>query len=560
MKDKCDSFGLDCTTQYFETEKRVKELNERLDRIYELLGERRQTRFLRRRRRGFCMFCKTSEHSGAIRDLRATINNNFQNVQNALMNQKNMIETLNSQNKEVKSTLQAHQSQINEAATKINELIKVTDTLNNDIQKNQVMIQFDKLNTELFEIQTKAVELQKTIEDVTVKNFLSPQVMKADDLLDSMMNHSQKDHFLYTPGIVNYPKILKTSKTLAFVEPATGIISVVVVLPLFSLENIALYEPLTLPIISKNKVVLIDNKYKYCAISENMEYYNCGKDLDASFQSNGEFYLADDIEFPLYKSVKGDNCLINIFKETSIDNCKFKYMRENVEIFHNLLGNRYLFAVRDKTKYSFECGALNNWNRNDIINGTGFLELEEGCEFSTDNNEVVLKATSTKTAKNNDKYKFELDEILSQKLGNLTLPADYIPSIEKDVLFKLPELDERGIYFVPEMHWFIKFLHSKVFHSIVTITITLLIIGGLICCFFHYPRYAKIRTNIMLRVQTLRIRRGVVPSPEEESKLKVTKMVEFYNNKGKEEPLILVHVKQSKNKKHKKKVNNAEKK
>ncbi|KAL5284144.1 hypothetical protein ACFFRR_006431 [Megaselia abdita] len=203
IKDKCAVLGLNCSEQYSETETKVKELNDRMDRIYELLGERRQTRFLRRRRRGWCiLFCSVPDNSGAIRDLRATINSNFQNVQNALMNQKNMIQSLNDQNKEIKSTLQAHQSQINEAAMKINELINVTKTLKNDIQKNEVIIQFNKLNQELSEIQGKVVELQKIIEDVTMKNYVSPQVMTAEDLLDSMMLHPLKDHFRCNENVV----------------------------------------------------------------------------------------------------------------------------------------------------------------------------------------------------------------------------------------------------------------------------------------------------------------------------------------------------------------------
>lgn len=549
LKDKCDTLGLDCVDQYFETEKKVKVLNERMDRIYDLLGERRGV--LRRKRRGFCMFCKTNDHSGAIQDIRATINSNFYNVQEALINQKNMIETLNNQNKEFKSTIQAHQSQINEAVTKINELINVTQTLDNGIQKNEVVIKFNKLNSDLSEIQIQATELQKIIEDITLRNTLSPQVMKADDLLATMMQYPQNEHFLYTPIHPNYPKIIKSLQTFAFVDAQS--IIVVVGLPLFSVEEITLYEPLTLPIISNKKVVLIDNKYKYCAITESMEKYNCGKDLDAVLQSNGEFYLAEQTKFPLYNSLKGDQCLINIFRETSIDKCKFKYLNENIEIFHHLSGNRYIFAVRDKTRYFFECGASNNFARNDVVNGTGLLELDKGCVFETNDKQSICQAVNNDSLRNLDKYQFELDETLFEKLGNLTLPKDFIASKDKDVLLKLSELDERGIYFVPEMHWFIKFLHSKVFHSIVTITITLLIIGGLVFCFIHYPRYANVSNSIMLRVQKYRIRRRVLPAPEEE-KLRVTRIVEFYEERerSKERPLELIHVKRFNNTRGKK--------
>lgn len=552
LKDRCDALGLDCLEEYFETEKKLKLLDERMDRIYELVGDRRKTRFLSRQRRGFCMFCKTNDHSGSIQDIRATINSNFYNVQNALTNQNNMIETLNNQNKEINSTIQIHQSQINEAVSKINELINVTRILEDDIQKSEVVIQFNKLNSELSEVQIAAAELQKIIEDITLRNLLSPPVMKAADLLSTMSQHPQNDHFLYTPTLPNYPKIMKSLKTLAFLDDKRqGIINVMVGLPLFSLKEISLYEPLTLPIISNKKVVFIDNKYKYCAITENMEEYNCGKDLDAVLQSNGEFYLTDQIEFPLYNSMKKDQCLINIFRETSIDKCKFKYLHENIEIFHNLGENRYIFAVRDKTKYFLECGESNNYGRNDVINGTGLLELDKDCVFETDDKDSVCKADYDGSSIYRDKYKFELDDIVLEKLGNLTLPKDFIASNDKDILLKLSELDEKGIYFVPEMHWLIKFLHSKVFHSIVTITITLLIIGGLVFCFLHYPRYAKVRTNIMLRVQKYRIRSRVLLPPEEE-KLKVTKIVEFYEECGKEKPLELIHVKKSNNMKNKK--------
>lgn len=662
---KCTQLNLDCSSKYQESQTKLKELHEKIDKIFEVLGQRRR----RNRVRRWCswLFCGIHDYSDDIHDIRWTIRNNFETFQRAQENQNridNMFQVENKEfkyilndhgnkihqnnekilnneismnklsskmqensllqnqinkenknilndhenkihqntlkihnteismnnlsskvqensllqnqinkeiknslndneieihqntqkihniemlsnklnskmqenailqnqiNKEIKNTLNFHESKLNQQEEKINELINSTIILNTNIEKSELVQKFDKFNTEIFEIQTKAGELLKIVEDIVAKNFLSPQVLTNEDLVDYIKLKIEEKQLLYPPIYENVPKIRKILSTFAFYE--TGLIIVVLKIPLFSPDALQIYEPLTLPIFSKNKVILIDNKLKYCALSNNFDRYHCGKDFDNTIQKLDDFYLAEEINFPLYDSLKKDNCLINIFRGTSIEKCKFKYLNENIEIFHNL-GDKYLYAIRDMTRYFYECGTENNRNRDDTLNGTGILKLPKNCEFSTDKKESILKGLSEVSGKSSDRYKFGLDYEISKKVGNLTLPKGYTALTDKEVLPKLTDLNERGEYFVPEIHWFLKFLRSKVFLVIVTIIITSLILAAFVYIIFYYPRYANVRKSVRVRIQSIRIRRRRI-TPEPNSN--VNEIVEFFENKNKKE-------------------------
>lgn len=204
------------------------------------------------------------------------------------------------------------------------------------------------------------------------------------------------------------------------------IISVTV--PTFEEEIFRLYKVINFPIIKNKNIVNLQNAFRYLIISKT-RYFAVSEDL-RDLESIDGFLIYNDKEGNLKYNLNNSPCLYNMFNEKSVESCEFKSNFTNIEIFEKLDSNRFLFAIRDDTFYTFRCGMRNNYGQKEVIQGTGILYLENLCEFKTSVNS--LKAVQEDGVfHGKDRYFLNLDHYLNKTLTSYLQPIPKILPMEK---------------------------------------------------------------------------------------------------------------------------------
>lgn len=209
-----------------------------------------------------------------------------------------------------------------------------------------------------------------------------------------------------------------------------GLIIISVRVPVYDNEIFDLYKVINLPIIKNKNILSLNNDFSYMIVSKDKERYFSVKENLNNLPTLNNTLIYDDKNQHLIYSLNNSPCLFNIFTEMSFNSCYFTSNFSNVEVFERLQQNKFLFAVRDETPYTYSCGMNNNFGKQEVVQGTGFLYLDSFCDFRTNDNSLhTPRIDDVFTTK--DKYDFNLGMSLNKTLTFHIKPVPEILPMKK---------------------------------------------------------------------------------------------------------------------------------
>lgn len=411
----CIKHKLECNEIQSEVLKHTSRIDRRLDDIYGLLGIRSN-----RNRRGLINIVGSglkglfgtmdNEDSEYYEKTIRTMQSNSENLQNSLKSQIVIMKSLNEQNKALHNSYYSHEDKINELVDKLNNLAQHVDKVNKEIIVNKY---FERIHRQILD-KTLALDIETDIIQQAIfllkSNFIHPVILKPSKLIEILEQSTNKHSLLFEPSIENYNYLIEESEVKSYLLGKKIII--IVEIPLVEERNIELFEIITLPVIKGKNVFTLDINANHFLINENREEFGTFLDFKQCKKIK-EYYICKNLV--LQSTIRRDNCILNIYMSRSVNDCKFNQIQNDIEIFHALDSNKYLFLVKEETKYNCKCKSE---EKIDYIQGTGILYLESNCRFST--LETYLSTNNeTFTYVNNDKYNFGLDDCLSTKLEDI---------------------------------------------------------------------------------------------------------------------------------------------
>lgn len=281
-----------------------------------------------------------------------------------------------------------------------NKVTKITAIVNN-LKINDTQI-FERLN---------AID--------TSMNFLSQCAGSKEVTLDILQNQ-------FIEGIRHFNRSLLSVTH----HRQDHLIIFSVKVPIYNEQEFDLYKVINLPIIKNKNIVTLKNDFNYLIVSKSKDiYFSVKEDLSELHKRNGVL-IYDDVYKHLKYSLSNSPCLYNMLEGVSLDSCVFRSNFTNIEIFERLEQNKFLFAIRDDTPYTYSCGTINNYGKKDFIQGTGFLYLDSFCDFRT--NDSRLRTTKLDAVlKTKDKYDLNMKDFLNKTLKSYIKPIPEVLPMKK---------------------------------------------------------------------------------------------------------------------------------
>ncbi|KAL5288407.1 hypothetical protein ACFFRR_008941 [Megaselia abdita] len=420
----------ECDQDYNELDTSNKDLEKRLNNIYQILMERPP----QKRRRiagligvasavtgvaglafGIYNTVKIKNMEKDIIKMRTHMDEQFSTIKSILDKQSETQIQLIDQQNEMNETLKIHEKKINELLERVGKMEQQAQSISKRIDHADMKIALQNIKLEILKVLGNLREVEQWMIDLT-KNSLHPEIRTMQNITDEMMNYKiPHGRFLAPPKLENYNLIRETIAGFAFVMTKEKSIFVNLKIPIYQKEKLNLFEVIDVPVIKDRKILRIsNNRDKYCVFSDDREQYDCMTGNHRLTKSR-DFYLSDDdSQLSLLPTLKAkSHCIIDILTEKSLDNCKFKEIIQNIEIMKEIDTHKYLFAIRDATKYSYNCQNDSNDTNDKSLQGTGFVYLKENCNFMTDSGDTVIRTNSVikNTWKKDDIFNFnELEE------------------------------------------------------------------------------------------------------------------------------------------------------
>lgn len=373
--------------------------------------------------------------SEVVDQIRMISNQNFNVVKTELSDQDKINNVMKEELEGIASEVNIHENRLNLATDKIKSLEDTIESLNNTIQALKLETVFEGLRLDFLEISHRLKEIKQAISDLSA-NSLHSSIMTPSEIMSRLQTHRDYKNFLAIPNPTNFPTIAKTMKGQASLDIKRKMVKISIEVPLYNNHN-RLYEIINLPMIRDNKVLYVPNNDKYCVITENKREFYC-KEQNPDYIKINDFYVCDDAKkLSFLPTSKRNKCIINIFRGRSFENCQFKEIPLNIEIFKKLEPNTHLFALRDPTKYKYECmnetHSWNNFDRFDSFSGTGVLYMGLGCKFFTKDSTIDSdKWVPTQDKLKNDVYNFGLNRQIEQAFGSYVFSKNM--PIEKSIV------------------------------------------------------------------------------------------------------------------------------
>ncbi|KAL5288406.1 hypothetical protein ACFFRR_008940 [Megaselia abdita] len=388
-----DKTKLDCSsnTDLEKVEHMKKKIEDDLENLYQTFGKKsddhiRKRRNLNIRPRLFTNKRKISSIYKKLNNLEKSFENNLNVVKSDLSNQQKIDKILKDGNDNIAYKISLHEIKMNNAVVRINKLEIFLNELGDRVNDLDLAETFSELRSTVFDISQNLVEVKQSIMDLQ-KNVIHSNIISPEEIMSKLLECERNQDFLAIPQIKNYQKIMQTIETEATLHTPSKTVMIFIGIPLYVKNNL-LYEIINVPMIKDSKILSVPINDKFCVIKEDKSQFHC-MNSDHDFLKMDDFYISTDVkDIPFLPISVHSKCVINIFQSRSFENCNFKEIPHNIEIFEKLEANTYLFALRDETTYSFECNngikQWNNFGRNETLSGTGILHLGYGCKFNTE--------------------------------------------------------------------------------------------------------------------------------------------------------------------------------
>lgn len=280
---------------------------------------------------------------------------------------------------------------INKNQIKLNSAV---DTLFDNVKSINEAVMLDSFRIKFINVinclQSHMLTLSFKMEDIlnsilfVQNNVLHPSVLSAKQLYEDIyQNHKviPKDKDLpLRLDLSNIHAIMNTAQLLCYYSDNKLIF--VVKIPLVNVLDYKLYATIPLPIphkdVNNNSFVYIIPTEPYLALSSDKSYFTYLKELSQCKIIPPEIYMC---EISNIYSVPGNpSCDIEIMTKTLSEipnSCMYKYIYGEVDIWHKLNNNNWIFVESSRDKLIIECG--NKIIFESVISGTGILDVPIDC-------------------------------------------------------------------------------------------------------------------------------------------------------------------------------------
>lgn len=321
------------------------------------------------------------------------------------INYNNAIKTLYDNDKKlaesIKKTIVVSQSaisNINQSLYDINNnQIKLSNSLNTlftdvkDISKTVVQDSYKlKLINIINCLQSHMLTLSFKIEDIlnsilfVQNNVLHPAILSPKQIYkDIYRNHKAipKDKDLpLRLDLSNIHAIMNTANLICYYSNDKLIF--VVKIPLVNVLDYKLYATIPLPIphknVNNNSYVYIIPTEPYLAISSDKSYFTYLKELSQCKTIPPDTYMCEISN--IYSVTGNPSCDIEIMMKTLSEipkTCLYKYLYGEIDIWHKLNNNNWIFVESGRDKLTIECKDKTIFES--VISGTGILNVPTNC-------------------------------------------------------------------------------------------------------------------------------------------------------------------------------------
>lgn len=456
-RTKCVKLSLNCDREFNEITVSHDDLVKRLNNVYLILLERpvqRKKRFLGIITGvigiafGIGNTIQASNLAKDVESMRNYMKDNFNDLKSLLESQGKAQVELKKQQNFLSGVLDVHEKKIYEVLERIHKLEQTTSELRAEVNVIKMRVIFQDIKIDILEILGKLRELEQWMLDLK-KNILHAEIMTPENITDAMNKHKLKtgSRFLAEPTLSNYAHITETIAGSAFIVRELKTIFVNLRIPIYQEQQLNLFQVLEVPFIKNRKAIRIaNNRNHYCVISEDTDQYDCING-NHKFTKGKHFYFSvDSTDVSLLPTSKSRLCIMNIFTQKSLEGCRYKAVSPNIEIIKKIDTHKYLFALRDKTKFYLECNRVledgrnihtDNLNKDEYLQSTGIMYLQPGCRFNTEHFESDFKTSNAivNTWNEYDVYDFsDLQEDLDEQMTRLRSKSRQLESDDKMVI------------------------------------------------------------------------------------------------------------------------------
>lgn len=270
----------------------------------------------------------------------------------------------------------------------------VSETLKRISFKTNLSNIMNTLLSSLLTISFKVEDLLNSILFVK-SNTLHPSILSPKQMYNDISNNLK-----IIPKYRDFPVSLHLSNIHTLINIADLVcyylddkLMFIVKLPLVSLLEYNIYRNLPLPTpYSQNKpdsFAMILPPKEFLILSKDKSSYTYLRDLNKCKTIPTETYLCDIVD--IYIVSDNPSCEIEIITKalTSIPkDCQYKLISGNLDIWHKLFNNKWIFVQTYPTKLSIEC---NNKLSEYTISGTGVLYIPNKCIAYYKNLKLVTK-------------------------------------------------------------------------------------------------------------------------------------------------------------------------
>lgn len=248
-----------------------------------------------------------------------------------------------------------------------------------------------ELNEE-YDVITSAILFSK-------QNIIHPSVITPKHLREELLKIKINTNFEFPISLDNYENSYKyfTICTLSVIY-FNKILVYAIKIPIVSRDLYQLYNLMPLPIQMMNSSVysFIDPSFPYLLLSTSRTHYGQLKDLSTCQELPPAEFICSQTTVHLTKQRPVCETELKLKQLHSIPSvCKTRTMKTEVEIWHPLSTNHWLFIVTEPTIGTINCEGTSNSVLDVEFQGTGILQLRPRCKCYTTS--TLLVSTSNQT-------------------------------------------------------------------------------------------------------------------------------------------------------------------
>lgn len=306
------------------------------------------------------------------KDLAASLNRNIFISKTAISNFNSSILELNK-----------NQFLLNDAMEKVSLVVKnISEIINSINFRNNINEIIDVLQANLLTLSYKVEDIVNSIL-FAKSNTLHPSILTSTELfheiISSFKNLPKYKEFPVELTLDNIYLLINLSDLITYYLDNKLIY--VLRIPMVDLISYNLYKNVPIPVphdknIPSSFAMIVSSK-SYIGLSEDRKTYFSIDNLDICKIIISKHFICKSID--VYNVATNPSCETDIMTkavEVVPDKCKTSFIFGNIDVWHKLNGNRWIFVQSNPVRLTIQCDSNVTDN---VISGTGILTLKPNC-------------------------------------------------------------------------------------------------------------------------------------------------------------------------------------